>query len=311
VAFAPSLSMVSGEAPVTIEGAGPSLKVGSAADPEPVSDGYFQVLGIPRLQGRQFSDLDRAESMPVAIVNQAFVARFFPKRDALGQRIKLGDPATKGPWLTIVGVVGNVSHPTLNVAYSQPPSVYRPLRQNPVGDLSVFIRTAGKTRAVESAVASAIAAVDSNLPLPALQTVNDSLSWFTGEPEFRAQLFAVFAGLGLLLAAVGIYGVLSQLVVQRTHEFGIRVALGARREDVLRLILGAGLKLIAVGIAIGIAGALVLTRLLAGMLYDVRATDPFTFVSVSLLLAGVALLACYIPARRATRMDPMVALRWE
>jgi putative ABC transport system permease protein len=263
------------------------------------------------LQGRQFSDLDRAESMPVAIVNQAFVARFFPKRDALGQRIKLGDPATKGPWLTIVGVVGNVSHPTLNVAYSQPPSVYRPLRQNPVGDLSVFIRTAGKTRAVESAVASAIAAVDSNLPLPALQTVNDSLSWFTGEPEFRAQLFAVFAGLGLLLAAVGIYGVLSQLVVQRTHEFGIRVALGARREDVLRLILGAGLKLIAVGIAIGIAGALVLTRLLAGMLYDVRATDPFTFVSVSLLLAGVALLACYIPARRATRMDPMVALRWE
>jgi len=312
VAFGPSLNYLPGTSPVTVEGTRDTLRTAPAGDPESVGVNYYRVLGIPLLQGREFTQADRAKSFPVAIVNEAFAKEFFPKRSAIGQRIKLGTADAKDPWLTIVGVVGNVSHPTLYMGYSQGTSIYRPLRQNPSNDsLAVFVRTAGDVRAHEPDILRAVAEVDRNLPVPTMQTVDESLSAFIAEPKFRAELFSVFAGLALLLAAVGIYGVLSQLVVQRTHEIGIRVALGANRHDVVRLVLGEGLKLICVGIVLGLAGALLVTRLLSSMLYGVGTTDPLTFASVSLLLMTVALLACYIPARRAVRMNPLTALRAE
>ncbi|HEY1576083.1 MAG TPA: ABC transporter permease [Terracidiphilus sp.] len=311
IAFAPPLFFERGMGPVTIESAGSQPRVVSASDPESVSGGYFHVAGIPLLQGREFSDDDRAESMPVAIVNQAFASEFFPNGTELGQRIKLGKPDSKDPWLTIVGVVGSVSRPTLFEGYSQRPSVYRPLPQAPDGSLSIFIRIAGKPRAIEPEVGRAVEAVDGNLPVPTVQTVDEALSWFTSEPRFRAELFGLFSFLALILAAVGIYGVLSQRVAQRTQEIGIRIALGANRQDVLLLILGEGVKVILSGILIGVIGALALTRLLSSMLYGIGTTDPLTFGSVSLLLTGVALVACYVPARRAMHLNPLAALRCE
>jgi putative ABC transport system permease protein len=311
VAFAPPLFFERGMGSVTIEGAGSSSRMVSASDPEPVSSGYFRVTGIPLLDGREFSALDRGEANQVAIVNEEFAKEFFPKGTVLGQRIKLGKPDSKEPWLTIVGIVGNVSRPTLFEGYSQRPSVYRPLRQYAEGSLSLFVRTKGNPRTVELEVGHAVVAVGNNVPVPTVQTVDEALSWFTSEPRMRAELFGAFSVLALLLAAVGIYGVLSQRVSQRTQEIGIRVALGARRDDLLMLIIGEGIRLTVVGITFGIACSFALAHFLSSMLYGVGATDPLTLLSVSVLLASVALLACYIPARRAMRMDPLIALRCE
>jgi putative ABC transport system permease protein len=311
VAFAPALSFEQGMGPVTVESAGPASHVVSASDPESISRAYFRVTGIPLLQGREFSADDRAKSMPVAIVDEAFAKKFLPKGVEVGQRIKLGKPDTKEPWLTIVGIVGNVSRPTLFEGYSQRPSVYRPLQQAPNGSLSIFVRTTGNPRAMEPEIGRAVEGVDGNVPVPTVQTVDEALSWFTSEPRFRAELFGLFSVLALILAAVGIYGVLSQRVAQRTQEIGIRVALGANHQDVLRLVLGEGLKVILVGILVGVIGALALTRLLSSMLYGIATTDPLTFGSVSLLLTVVALIACYVPARRAMRLNPLIALRCE
>ena len=311
IAFAPALFFERGMGPVTIQSSGPASRIVSASDPESISEGYFRVAGIPLLQGRGFSDRDRAKSMQVAIVNETFAKEFLPKGAELGQQIKLGKPDSKEPWLTIVGIVGNVSRPTLFEGYSQRPSVYRPLEQAPDGSLSIFVRTTGNPRAVETEIGRAVEAVDDNVPVPTVQTVDEALSWFTSEPRFRAELFGLFSVLALILAAVGIYGVLSQRVAQRTQEIGIRVALGANRQDVLRLILLEGLKVILAGILIGILGAVILTRLLSSMLYGIGTTDPATFGSVSLLLTVVALVACYVPARRAMRLNPLIALRCE
>lgn len=301
-----------GTSPVTIEGDSGALRTVTAGSPESVGAGFFHVIGIPLLEGREFTDADRVASIPVAIVNEAFVKEFLPRGSPVGHRIKPGTADAKDTWLTIVGVVGNVSRPTLFMRYSQASAIYRPMRQEPSNlGLAVFVRTAGNVRAHASGIMRAVSDVDSNLPVPTVKTVDESLSTFLAEPKFHAELFGVFAGLAVLLAAVGVYGVLSQLVVQRTHEIGIRVALGASHRDVFRLVLGEGLRLILAGIVLGIIGSLVLTRLLSSMLYGVGTSDPFTFVSVSLFLAAVALLASYVPARRAMRMNPPLALRCE
>jgi putative ABC transport system permease protein len=301
-----------GTSAVTIEDEGAALRPVTAGSPESVGAGFFHVIGTPLLQGREFTDADRATSIPVAIVNEAFVREFFPRGLPIGRRIKRGTPEAKDPWLTIVGVVGNVSRPTLFMRYSQGSAIYRPLRQKPDNlGLAAFVRTAAIDSGLTSGIARAVADTDRNVPMPTVQTVDESLSPFLAEPKFRSELFGVFAALALLLAAIGVYAVLSQLVIQRTHEIGIRVALGANRRDVLQLILGEGLKLTLVGIAVGIMGALVLSRLLSSMLYGVGTSDLFTFGSVSLLLTMVALLACYLPARRAARMNPLRALRCE
>lgn len=311
VAFAPGLATLPGTGPVTVEDAANASPAASAAGPEPVSTDYFRVLGVSLLQGRVFSDQDRTGSLPVAIVNEAFAKEFFPKGSAVGQRIKFGTPNENNPWLTIVGLVGDVSYPTLYMGYAQRPSVYRPLRQDTGDAFSVFVRTDGNIRAVAPAIGRSITALDSNLPVPIVQTIDESLSPFMAEPRFRAQLFGVFAALALVLAAVGIYGVLSQLVSQRKHEVGIRMALGAKRSHIFGLILGEGFKLTAAGIAIGIVCTLALTHVLSSMLYGITATDPLTYVLVSSTLMVVALLACYVPAWRATRVDPVKTLRCE
>lgn len=311
VAFAPSLASGRGTERVTIGDARSPSRVVTALESEPVSGGYFRVAGIPLLQGREFSDVDRFDSLPVAIVNEAFARQSFPQSDMLGRQIKLGEPDSKKPWLTIVGIAGDVSRPTLFEGYAQGPSVYRPLPQTPEGSLALFVRTTGDPRRVEPEVERAVVAVDENLPLPTVQTVKESLSFFLSEPRFRAKLFSLFSVLALLLAAVGIYGVLSQRVAQRTQEIGIRVALGARRDDVLRLIISEGLRLTVIGIAIGIAGSLALARFLSSMLYGVKPNDALTVGAVSCLLLLVALLACYLPARRAVKLDPLTALRCE
>jgi putative ABC transport system permease protein len=301
-----------GTSTLTIEGEGGALRTVTAGSAESVGAGYFHVIGIPLLEGREFTAEDRAASMPVAVVNEAFVREFFPKSSPIGRRIKAGTADAKGPWLTVVGVVGNVSRPTLFMNYSHGPGIYQPLRQQPSNlGLAVFVRSAGSAKTLAPAIVRTVADVDSNVPVPTVQTMDESLSSFLAEPKFRAQLFGVFAGLALLLAAVGIYAVLSQLVAQRTHEIGIRVALGASHQDVLRLVLGEGFKLIVAGTLIGVICALALTRLLSSMLYGVRSSDPLTFAGISLFLVAVALLACYFPARRAMRMNPLLALRSE
>jgi predicted permease len=301
-----------GTSAATIDGEGAALRTVTAGSPESVGAGFFHVIGAPLLQGREFTDADGATSIPVAIVNEAFVKEFFPRGSPIGRRIKTGTADAKDPWLTIVGVVGDISRPTLFMRYSKGSAIYRPLRQKPDSrGLAAFVRTAGIDGGLTSRIAHAVTDTDPNVPMPNVQTVDESLAAFLAEPKFRSELFGVFAALALLLAAIGVYAVLSQLVIQRTHEIGIRVALGANRRDVLQLILGEGLKLTLVGIAVGIMGALVLSRLLASMLYGVGTSDLFTFGSVSLLLTTVALLACYLPARRAARMNPLRALRCE
>jgi predicted permease len=309
-AFAPALGAASASNPVTIQGT-LSARLGHSIDEIPVSAGYFHVLGVPVLRGRIFDDRDRKGSMPAAIVNEAFVKEFFPKRDPLGHQIKLGMPGADKPWLTIVGVVGNVRHTTLYMAYAEAPYVYLPLPQDPQPQLSVFVRTAVSPASLERDITRTITMADSNLPRPQVQTLNQWLSWFTAEPRFRAELLGTFAALALLLAGVGIYGVLSQLVTQRTHEIGLRVALGAQKGDVLRMVVGQGFKLTLIGVGAGVIGALGLTRFLSSMLYGVKPADPLTFGAVSLIVIAVALLACYIPARRAAKVDPIVALRHE
>ncbi len=311
VAFGPPLMGWIGGTRVTIEGATSPSRVGSASGPEGVTNAYFHVLGVPLLRGRVFTDQDRQGSMPVAIVNEAFARKFFPKGNPLGQHIKLGKPDGAKAWLTIVGVVGNVSRPTLFMGYTKGPDVYLPLRQDPSNGFFLFVRAAGNTRAVESSIGRAVTVVDPNRPLPTVTTINESLSRFMAQPRFRAELFGIFGALALLLAAAGIYGVLSHIVAQRTHEIGIRMALGAQKVHVLKMVLGQGLKLVVIGLGIGMIGALILTRFLASLLYGVKPIDPITLIAVSLLLTGVALLACYIPARRAAKIDPMEALRYE
>jgi putative ABC transport system permease protein len=297
--------------PVTLEDAYAHSQVVSAADPESVTGGYFHVAEIPLLQGREFSADDRAESMPVAIVNQAFARAYLPKGAELGQHIKIGNQDSKAPSLTVVGVVGDVARPTLFEGYSRRPGIYRPLEQAPDTSLSIFVRTTANPRAVEPEVGRAVESIDDNLPVPTVQTVDEALSWLTQEPKTRAELFGLFSFLALLLAAVGIYGVLSQRVAQRTQEIGIRIALGANHQDVLRMILSEGLKVVMAGILVGVIGALALMRLLSSMLFGIGTADPLTFGGVALLLTAVALVACYVPARRAMRLDPLVALRCE
>ena len=301
-AFAPSFSFAQGKGQVTVESAATSARVVSASDPQSVSSGYFRIAGIPLLEGREFSDGDRPESMLVAIVNQAFAKQHLAKGAGVGQRVKLGKADSKEPWLTIVGIAGNISRPTLFEGYSEDPSVYRPLRQAPQASLAVLVRTIGNPRAVESEVGHAVVAVDNNIPIPTVQTVNESLDWFTSEPRFRAQLFGVFSLLALLLAFVGIYGVLSQRVAQRTQEIGIRVALGAQQGGLLMLIMGEGIRLTLIGIAIGIASSLILRSL--SRKYALRnKSDRPVYALGRIAAPGICGFACVLHSRTTSDGD--------
>jgi putative ABC transport system permease protein len=278
---------------------------------------YFQAMGIPLLRGRWFNPQDRLKSPPVAVVSLSMARKFWPGQDAIGKRLRWG---VRDPWQLIVGVVGDVRQGPLSSPVA--PHVYRPYSQlpgpfldnDPFGDwhaMNLAVRTQRDPASVSSAVVAQVRALDPDLAVAGVQTMTEAISASVSGPEFNMALLAGLAALALLLAAIGIYGVLAYVVTQQTHEIGIRMALGATRFEVLKMVIQRGMRLALTGVALGVAASLVLARLMVSLLYGVRPTDPLTFASVSIGLTGVALLASYIPARRATKVDPMVALRYE
>ncbi len=272
-----------------------------------ISGGYFATMGIPLIAGRTFSDADTPDAPPVAIVNQALVRRYFPGENPIGHHLIL-DAMTPGE-AEVVGVVGDVSQE--KIVEEQWPTLYNPYTQWPAAYVVVTLRTAGEPRALAVPAERAIHQLDPDQPVTGVRTMQDVVDRAVSAPRFAAVILAFLAVVAFLLAAVGIYGVISYDVSDRTHELGIRMALGAERSHVLRLIVGHGARLAALGIAIGLGAALVLTRLMASMLYGVNPTDFYTFATISLALGAVALAASYIPSRRAMALDPMVALRHE
>ncbi len=284
-----------------------------AAGYRAVTPDYLETLKVPLLQGRLFSAADKDKAPPVVVINATMARNFFHGENPLGKRMQLGaTPEQDVPWMEIVGVVGDVL-PGLGV---DPQSeMYLPYRQAdallPVFQLSVVLRTAGEPQAQGSAFRSALADIDPNQPLVKVRTMEENMSATVAQPRFRTWLIGIFAGLALTLAAVGIYGVMSYSVTQRTNEIGIRVTLGAQSSDIFREVIGDGLRSVLIGVGVGLAAGLILTRLLQSFLYGISASDPLTFSAVAIVLVVVALAASFFPARRATRVDPIVALRYE
>jgi putative ABC transport system permease protein len=274
------------------------------------SAGYLRAMGIPLLKGRPITDQDSADSFKIALINSTMASQLWPNEDPLGKRIKFpGSEKNPQEWRTIVGVVSDVVQYALD---KKPPmQIYVPHSQFPVGFMSFVVKTENEPAAVIGAVRREILAVDKDQAVFNLTTLEQLMGDAILIQKFFMFLLLVFAGLAFALAAVGIYGVMSYVASQRTHEIGIRMALGAQANDVLKLIIRNGLALTLIGVSVGLAGALALTRLLKDMLFGVTATDTVTFVTVASGLVVVALLACYIPARRATKVDPLVALRYE
>jgi predicted permease len=275
-----------------------------------VSDGYFRTLGIPILSGRGFDNRDGPNTANVAVVNQEFVGRFFPNgENPIGKRILLAVGTSDQTAVSIVGVSAAIRR--VGPGDKPLPQVFLPFAQSPTTDITVLLRTTSDPHLVVSALRSQVLAIDKELPLSNVASMDDLLAGQTADQRFETAAVGLFAALALALAAVGIYGVISYMVSQRTHEIGIRVALGAQRDDVLRMVILDGMFIAGTGMAVGIGGALALTRLLRSLLFQITPTDPATYWAVTVVLATVALLACYIPARRAMRVDPMVALRYE
>jgi putative ABC transport system permease protein len=270
-------------------------------------------MGVPLELGRIFEDADGEKSPAVAIVNEALARKYFPRESPIGKRIKIDRPGTDRGWLTIVGVVANEKDQDFfhQMSWEETPAVFRPVNQDPPSHVSLVFRTATDSTSPAAMIQKQIAALDSNVPTGDVQTMNQRLSRMLSYPHLRAIILSTFAGLALLLAAIGLYAVLSQLIAQRTQEFGVRMALGAQRRDLLKLVIREGMVLTFAGLVAGMIVALSLTGFLSSLLYGVKATDPLTLAIVSLLLVLVTLLATYVPARRASRVDPMVALRYE
>ena len=283
---------------------------GGEADYCVASEGYFRALGIPLLRGRLFNERDTVDTPHVAVISQSLARATWPHQDPLGHTIEFGNMDGDLRLLTVVGVVGEVHQRSLE--NPPEPTVYVDYRQRLRGgrDFTVVMRAATPPTVL---LADARRIVHDLAPdvAPRFQAFQEVFSASLDTRRFNLTLVGVFAASALLLAAVGIFGVVAYWVSQRTSEIGIRMALGAQKIDVLWLVVGQGIKLAVIGVGIGITGALGLTRFLVSLLYDVRPTDPLTFVGVSLLLTSVALLACYVPARRAMKVDPMVALRYE
>jgi putative ABC transport system permease protein len=278
-----------------------------SADRYSVSPGYVKAMRIPLLRGRELDERDRTGAPLVALVNDSFARMFWPGEDPVGKRFKIGD--THGPWRIIVGVVGDVLHNGLNAPHTL--QIYLPNAQYPDSDVLLVVRASKDPASLATAVRGEIAALDPQVPVSGAATMEELVSGSVANQRFGTLLFTLFAAIALLLAAFGIYGVISYGVAQRTHEIGIRMSLGASRRAVLQLVVGEVMRPAFLGAAIGLGAALGLTRLLSRFLFGVKPTDPVTFALVFVLLIGVALLACYLPARRASRVDPMIALRHE
>ena len=279
---------------------------GTLTQLDDITPGYFDALRVPMIRGRLFTDADRKETTPVAIINEAVAKKFWPNQDAIGKRFHFfGDT-------TLREVVGIARNSVVNAIGEVPvPLVYLPVTQDYAPAATLQVQTKGKPEAVIAGVREQIQSLEPNLAITNVQTIGQIIDAGLWAPEMGAALLALFGGLALVLAAVGVYGVLAYSVTQQTREIGIRMAMGAERSHVLRLVVGQGLKLAGAGLALGIVIALALTRQLSSLLFGVSAYDPLTYAGVVVILGIVALLACYIPAQRATRVDPLVALRYE
>jgi putative ABC transport system permease protein len=274
-----------------------------------ITPSYFRTMKIPVLDGREFEPSDNANSPGVVIVNQALADLYFSGENPLGRRVKFAKPTIDGPWHTIIGVVRGEKQDGMDVEIK--PEVYRSYLQDPRSQMSFVVRTANDPTSLIAAVRSEIRALDKDLPAFDIKTMTEILSASLAPKRFTMLLLCIFASVALILASVGIYGVMSYSVTERTHEIGIRMALGARAADVLKLVVGQAALLALIGVSLGLVASFLLTRLMESLLFGVSTTDPLTFALVAALLTTVALVASYIPARRAMRVDPMVALRYE
>jgi putative ABC transport system permease protein len=262
-------------------------------------------MGIPVLKGRDFTTADTDTALPVAIINQTMARKYWPGEDPLGKRLTTG----RGPSREIVGIVGDVRHSGLDQETQE--EIYVPYQQDPIISFTLFIRTNIDPMSVVASVKAEVQMIDKDQPVSRFKTMDGYLHDSIAHPRFQSYLVAIFAALGAILAVLGIYGVISHSVARRTHEIGIRMALGAQPIDVLSLIIKQGLVLILSGIVIGLVTTLMLVRLVKSMIFGLATVDPVTFTVITLLLTGVALLACFIPARRATKVDPIASLRCE
>jgi putative ABC transport system permease protein len=295
----------------SIENRQPEPGVPTNAIHRQISSNYFQTMGIGLRKGRYFGASDTASGMPVAIINESMARQHWREEDPLGRRFKLG--VENAPWVTIVGVVADVRQMGMDLPVKA--EMYFPYSQvssHPwFSPRDLVIRTNGDSNALVAAVRREIKAVDPNQPVSNVATMEELLVKETGSRRLGMILLSTFAALALLLASLGIYGVLSFFVAQQTREIGVRLALGAQLRDVLGLVLKKGMRWALLGVAIGLVAAFALSRLIASLLFGVSAKDPLTFVGIAVVLTTVALLACYLPARRATKVDPLEALRYE
>jgi putative ABC transport system permease protein len=295
---------------VTIEGmAAPRPGEYPHPDVHIVSSGYLATLGVPLIRGRAFTDADDEKAARVGMINGLMARRFFPDGDSVGKRFMIGHPGDKNEWMTIVGVTGDTK--LYGLANPARLEVYLPFRQTAASDMNLIVKSSVGDAALSSAIRDAVAAVDKDQPITMTTTMNQLVRDSVATRRITLVLLGLFSALALILAAIGIYGVISYSVAQRTQEIGIRTALGAQRGDLMRMILKQGLRTALLGVGIGLGAALVLAQLIKSMLFGVGAADPLTFVAVALALICVALTASYIPARRAMRVDPLVALKYE
>jgi putative ABC transport system permease protein len=281
--------------------------ISTSSEYRPITPDYFKAMRLSLLKGRLFDERDTKDTPPVLIINETIAKRYFAGEDPIGKQMKLGFNGHTGE---IIGIVKDIRHFSLD---SEPrEEIYGPYAQTPLWpQLVLVIRSNSNPSHLAEAVRGQIAAIDKNQPVSKIRTVDQIVSDSIAQPRFRSILLGIFGAVALLLASVGIYGVISYSVSQRTHEIGIRMALGAQAGDVMKMVIRQGMNLVLAGVVIGLAASFALTRIISSLLFEVSATDPVTFVFVPFLLAGVALLASYIPARKATKIDPMIALRYE
>jgi putative ABC transport system permease protein len=274
-----------------------------------ISPNFFQLLNIALRQGRLLNDADGAEAPSVAVISESLARRYFPGENPLGQHLKAGSMDSERPWMTIVGVVDDVHYSWIEK--QDVPTIYGPFRQAPPYYTAIMLRAPGDPLQFVSPLREQIAALNPELPLYNIKSMDRLINESIVGIAYVAAMAAVLGGIALVLASVGVFGVMSYSVTERAHEIGIRMSLGAQTRDILRMVLRSGMTLTMLGLAIGLPAAFAVARGLAAVLFGVDATDPFSFIGLPLLLAAVAALACYLPARRAARLDPLKALRYE
>jgi predicted permease len=301
------LNTLEGKLFVTFDGQSARADAASLIERSRVTSEYFQLVGIPLLRGRLFNEFDNDTAPQVAVVNEAFARTYWPNDNAIGKRFQSTKPDS--PWITVVGVIANAR--TQSLVQTDLPQLYLNIYQDSAKHLTIFLRGPVDTASIPDQVRAQVQALDPTLPVFGAQTLAQTVSDSLSQRRFSMEMITSFAVTALLLAALGIYGVISYMVSERTQEIGIRLALGAQPRNILRIVLGQGLRLALTGAVVGLICAIGLSHLMANLLYGVKPTDPLTFASVVLLFVTVAIVACYVPARRATKIDPMVALRYE